>query len=328
MGAFLTYALDKDGVLTHVDEVLKGLCCQCVCPHCKAPLYAKNAGLIREHHFAHAKGMECEYARESALHLLAKQIVRKTGIVMLPKSPDNSMPSGLVRLSEVKIEQYDAQYDLTPDAEGIMDNGERLLIEFYVSHKVQGKKKDTIVKNNLKCVEIDLNYQDLNWNDLLAFLTGSTEDRKWIRESIPLSPSKGDSFSLKNPLYDKVCDQIKEQFESNTLVIEPPRQSLYSSTATFDLKKYGYDVCERGAKYRGFKSGLLLYRSKSDDKGFISLNVRGRRRHADFRQPKGLRIIDIILHSPTEQSAEEYLKEGKLCSCGGIEAVYLGFKDN
>ncbi len=327
MGAFLTYALDKDGVLTHVDEVLKGLRCQCVCPHCKAPLYAKNAGLIREHHFAHAKGTECEYARESALHLLAKQIVRETGSIMLPKSSDNSMPSGLVRLHDVKIEQNDPKYDLTPDAEGIMDNGERLLIEFYVSHKVQGTKKDTIVKNNLKCIEIDLNYQDLNWEDLLAFLTGSTEDRKWIREGISLPPSKRDSFSFKNPLYDKVCDQIKEQFDSNTLVIEP-RQSLYSSTATFDLKEYGYDVCERGAKYRGFKSGLLLYRSKSEDKGFISLNVRGRRRYADFRQPKGLRIIDIILRSSTGQSAEEYVKEGKLCSGCGIEAVYLGFKNN
>lgn len=327
MGAFLTYAWDKDGVLTHVDEVSTGLSCQCVCPHCKAPLYAKNAGLIREHHFAHAKGKECEYDKETALHLLAKQIVLKTGKIMLPKSQDGSMPSGLIYLHDVKIEQYDTQYGFTPDAEGIMDNGERLLIEFYVSHKVQGTKKDTIVRNKLKCVEIDLNYQDLNSDSLLAFLTESTEDRKWIREGVPLPPSKGDSFSFKNPLYDKVCDQIKEQFENNTLIIAP-RQSLYSSTATFDLKKYGYDVCERGAKYKGLKSGLLLYRSKSEDKGFISLNVRGRRRYADFRQPTGLRIIDIILRSPSGQSAEEYVKEGKLCSGGGIEAVYHGFKNN
>ncbi len=327
MGAFLTYALDKNGVLTHVDGVLKGLRCECFCPHCKAPLYAKNAGQIRQHHFAHAKGKECEYASETALHLLAKQIVKETGRVMLPESQDGSMPSGSVRLHNVKIEQYDSQYDITPDAEGVMDNGQRLIIEFYVSHKVQGKKKETIIKNNLKCVEIDLNYQDLNWDELSEFLTNSTEDRKWIREGVSFQPSKGDSFSIKNPLYDKICDQIKEQFESNTLIISP-RQPIYSSTVSFDLKKYGYDVCERGAKYRGFKSGLLIYRSKSEDKGFISLNVRGRRRYADFHQPKGLRIIDIILRSPSEKSAEEYVKEGKLCSKGGIEAVYFGFKDN
>lgn len=327
MGAFLTYALDKNRVLTHVDDVLRGLRCQCVCPHCKAPLYAKNTGLIREHHFAHAKGKECEYANETALHLLAKQIVLETGKIMLPKSLDDSMPSGLIRLHDVKIEQYDAQYDFTPDAEGIMSNGERLLIEFYVSHKAQGTKKDTIVENNLKCIEIDLNYQDLNRASLLAFLTGSDEDRIWIREGITLPPAKGDSFSFKNPLYDKVCDQIKEQFENNTLIISP-RQSLYSSTATFDLKEYGYDVCERGAKYKRFKSGLLLYRSKYQNKGFISINVRGRRRYADFRQPKGLRMIDIILRSPSEQSTDEYVKEGSLCSGGGIEAVYLGFKNS
>lgn len=324
MGAFLTYALDKDGVLTHVDDVLKGARCECFCPHCKAPLYAKNAGQIRMHHFAHAKGMECEYASETALHLLAKQIVSETGIVMLPKSEDASMPYGQVHLHEVKIEQYDSQYDLTPDAEGIMDNGQRLLIEFYVSHKVQGKKKDTIIKNNLKCIEIDLNYQEQNRDTLLDFLTNTTEDRKWIQES---TPSKGESFSFRNPLYDKVCDQIKEQFDSDTLIISP-QLPLYSSTATFDLKEYGYDVCERGAKYKGFKSGLLLYRSKAKDKGFISINVRGRRRYEGFRKPKDLRIIDILLRSSSEKSVEEYVKEGNICSDGGIEAVYIGFKNN
>ncbi len=43
-----------------------------------------------------------------------------------------------------------------------MDNGERLLIEFHVSRKVQGTKKDAIVKNNLKRIEIDLNCLVLN----------------------------------------------------------------------------------------------------------------------------------------------------------------------
>ena len=54
MGAFLTFALDEGGSLVHVDDVSKGMKCGCHCPHCDAPLYAKNAGQIREHHFAHA----------------------------------------------------------------------------------------------------------------------------------------------------------------------------------------------------------------------------------------------------------------------------------
>ncbi len=60
MGTFLTFALDEGGSLVHVDDVSKGMKCGCHCPHCDAPLYAKNAGQIREHHFAHAHGHECE----------------------------------------------------------------------------------------------------------------------------------------------------------------------------------------------------------------------------------------------------------------------------
>lgn len=44
MGAFLTFALDEGGSLVHVDDVSKGMKCGCHCPHCDAPLYAKNAG--------------------------------------------------------------------------------------------------------------------------------------------------------------------------------------------------------------------------------------------------------------------------------------------
>ena len=49
MGTFLTFALDEGGSLVHVDDVSKGMKCSCHCPHCDAPLYAKNAGQIREH---------------------------------------------------------------------------------------------------------------------------------------------------------------------------------------------------------------------------------------------------------------------------------------
>ena len=57
MGAFLTYALDENDMLTHVDVVPNGVRCKCHCPHCDSPLYAKNGGQKRTHHFAHAHGI-------------------------------------------------------------------------------------------------------------------------------------------------------------------------------------------------------------------------------------------------------------------------------
>lgn len=157
MGAFLTFALDEGGALVHVDDVAKGMKCGCHCPHCDAPLNVENAGQIREHHFAHAHGLECEGAYESSLHLLAKEVLQETGRIMLPQSNSDAFPSGLVRIHNVEVEKWDEHYGFRPDVEGIMDNGDRLLIEFLVSHKVDGKKRQVIVDNHLKCIEIDIN---------------------------------------------------------------------------------------------------------------------------------------------------------------------------
>ena len=329
MGAFLTFALDEGGALVHVDDVAKGMKCGCHCPHCDAPLYAKNAGQIREHHFAHAHGHECEGAYESSLHLLAKEVLQEDGRIMLPQSNSGAFPSGLVRIHNVEVEKWDERYGFRPDVEGIMDNGERLLIEFLVSHKVDGKKRQTIVDNHLKCIEIDINYQALDRAELKEFLTGSTEDRKWI-VSMPPPPKKaGESFSYgRNPLYEKTRDALKEVFDEGTLLIHPFQYSLSHQDQIFDLRKWGYDVCEVNTKFRGFKSDLLLYRSQKEKKEYISLNIRGRRRRKGYKCPKGLRIIDVILGNDTAiEDIKKRWESGDLGSANEATIYYGGFKD-
>lgn len=322
-------ALDEGGALVHVNDVAKGAKCACHCPHCDAPLYAKNAGTQREHHFAHAHGHECEGAYESSLHLLAKEILQKTGRIMLPNSNGGYFPTGSVRIRNVEIEKWDDCYGIRPDAEGIMDNGERLLIEFYVSHKADGKKRQIIVDNHLKCIEIDINYQALDKAELKEFLTGTDEDRKWIVSMPPPHKSKGESFSYgRNPMYEKTRDILKEIFDGGTITIHPYAMSYYHPDKPFDLRQIGYDVCEVNTKYRGFKSDLLLFRSQKEDKGHISINIRGRRRSEDFRSPKGLRIIDIIFKAiGTEDSTRQRLKNGDLAGDLGMTVEYYGFRE-
>ena len=77
-----------------------------------------------------------------------------------------------------------------------MDNGERLLIEFLVSHKVDGKKRQTIVDNHLKCIEIDINYQALDRAKLKEFLTDTADDRKWIVSMPQSQKPMGESFRI------------------------------------------------------------------------------------------------------------------------------------
>lgn len=73
----LTYAIAKDGHLVYIDKVKTGQKCACTCPACGEALIAKNNGSKRIHHFAHKSGVECEFAHESMLHLLAKERIQK-----------------------------------------------------------------------------------------------------------------------------------------------------------------------------------------------------------------------------------------------------------
>lgn len=73
----LVYAL-RDGKLVSIRQVGRGLQPDCRCPACGSPLIARK-GAIRQHHFAHKSGNSCETAAETALHLLAKQVICASG---------------------------------------------------------------------------------------------------------------------------------------------------------------------------------------------------------------------------------------------------------
>lgn len=310
MSALLTYAHDKNKNLVYIEDAGYGSKCECFCPHCGAPLDAKNGGSIREHHFAHSHGHECEGAYETMLHLLAKEIILESGVIMLPDSDGESYPSGLTKLHDVEIEKWDEENGFRPDLEGIMPNGERLLVEFLVSHKVDKKKHDTIIEKGIKCIEIDLNWQDGTKESLRDFLVGTSKFRKWIEpyeERIP-----GDGFSYyyqRNPLHEKAIEYLKSMFDEADLIICPTYKD-------YELKKYGYDICETHANFRGYKSDLLLFRSKSDNKGYISISIRGRRRNEGQKIPPKLRMIDIIIKEQRDLDA--------LMNGNSVITCYLG----
>lgn len=310
MSALLTYAHDKNKNLVYIEDAGYGSKCECFCPHCGAPLDAKNGGSIREHHYAHSHGHECEGAYETMLHLLAKEIISECGVIMLPESDGGSYPSGLVHLHDVETEKWDEENGFRPDLEGIMPNGERLLVEFLVSHKVDKKKHDTIIEKGIKCIEIDLNWQDGTKESLKKFLVGTSQFRKWIEPYEERKPGDGLSYYYqRNPLHEKAIEYLKSLFDESDLIICP-------SFTDYELKKYGYDICETHANFRGYKSDLLLFRSKSDNKGYISISIRGRRRNEGQKIPPKLRMIDIIIK---EQRDLDALKSGNY-----VNTYYLG----
>lgn len=313
MSALLTMAYDSSNQFVHIDSVKRGIACQCHCPDCNNPLYAKNGGSRREHHFAHAHGYRCVRAYETALHLLAKQIIQEQECLMLPVSGDKNKPYGLVKLKNVKVERWDDVLNIKPDAEGILSDGRRLLIEFLVTHKVDNKKYHKIIDNNMLCVEIDLNYLKLEKEAIREYLTQETEGKRWIVKTINKKTDGYGSSYTRNPQLNKVKDLLKHAFENKKITIR--RSNDYGvSSGVYNLSDFGYVRCVVDAKFRGFKCDLLLSRNINDD-NFISINCRGRRRNQGKRLPKDLRNIDIIIsrNTPDEIIAsysEGYLDEG------------------
>ena len=290
MSGFLTYAHDNSKKLVYIEDVEGGNKCNCFCPNCGAPLDAKNRGEIRDHHFAHSKGhSECKGAYETMLHLLAKEIIEEAGCIMLPNSGNNGFPSGSVQLRSVEVEKWDEENSIRPDIQGIMSNGERLLIEIRVSHKVDPKKRKTIIESGIKCIEIDVRWFGVNKQTLKSFLLHSPEKRSWIQPNKDYVKKEGTSFSNgRNPLHKQAIEFLKKKFQEEDLCISwgGDRHSL---------KCYGYDVCESFKDFRGYKSDLLLYRSNKEDKGYISIGIRGRSRGEKNNYPLDIRLIDIII---------------------------------
>lgn len=328
MSSLLTYALNAENQLMHIDKVPNGKACNCTCPYCQKELMAKNGGEIREHHFAHLNNQECKGAYESALHLLAKDIIEKEGGIMLPPYLGPGFPTGFVKLDNVEIEKWDSTYNIKPDAQGILPDGRRLLVEFLVTHKVVGEKYNIITSNNLLCIEIDIKHEELDRDALKSYLIEEREGRKWICKTEVKTES--DSLSLpysRNPNFDVLAHFLKDKFETDTIIIKGS-PSIYRAYPQFNLKEYDYDICETNESYRNFKCNLLLYRSSKPGKGHIAINIRGRHRNYDFKPPKGLRLIDIIVkRSETEESVKRRFENGTIINDDNLVRFLGAWKD-
>lgn len=173
---YLLYAIDTKGKPVHIDSVPNGFSCGCKCPHCNSELQAKNGGNERAHHFAHKNGADCRGAVESAIHCLAKEILKESLYVMLPDY------AGELRFDKVETERNFPDLKLRPDCVGYY-GGKSLWIEFKRTHEVDAHKAGKIISARIDCVEIDLKECVQDKEKLREFITQNSENRKWIYSS-------------------------------------------------------------------------------------------------------------------------------------------------
>ena len=175
---YLTYAIGPKGNLVHIDHVPNGQACGCFCPNCANALIAKNEGKHNVHHFAHMGGTDCVGAYESALHMMAKEILKTNKKVMMPQYP-NSI-NGIRTFKRVELECYSRELLLRPDCVGYNENDVPMWIEFKRSHEVDSDKAEKIKRAKIECIEIDINQCQLEPSTLRKFIEETCENRKWI----------------------------------------------------------------------------------------------------------------------------------------------------
>lgn len=190
MNRLLTYGLFENK-LKHISEVNNGIACGCFCPNCKHPLVAKNNIHNKKlAHFAHSNGKECGNAIESALHLLAKEVLQKTKMLKIPAfhydyNPENIRskfrPSQDLEFDQIRLEQVvEIEKEcIIPDAIG-EKNGNLLFIEFANTHFTDENKKNKLKKAKIACIEIDLKGQNLDENELISFFNSESNFIYWL----------------------------------------------------------------------------------------------------------------------------------------------------
>ena len=77
---YILQALNPEKKSVYIDDVPNGKNCACTCAECGGKLVAKNRGRIKVHHFAHESGNDSIRCSQTALHLLAKEILLKYGM--------------------------------------------------------------------------------------------------------------------------------------------------------------------------------------------------------------------------------------------------------
>ncbi len=168
--ADLVYALNEDGKLVHISEVSPGADCKCLCPNpsCGKPLVAKvrqltpnQYGKYKAKHFAHGADQSCANAPESALHLLAKEIVEDELLLLLPevRATYAGVSRVLHKSSEVRfthaIQEAKTLKEVIPDIYLECD-GHLLLVEIFVTHACDEEKSRQLKVKGIATVEIDL----------------------------------------------------------------------------------------------------------------------------------------------------------------------------
>ncbi|WP_255153948.1 competence protein CoiA family protein [Ferruginibacter sp. HRS2-29] len=157
----------RNGRIVSIDEVENGKVCGCVCAQCGAALIAKNNGKVKQHHFAHESDSDCKGAIESALHLLAKDILLANKKIFIPhykhffsefqREPIIVPYAKCLSFDKVTLEERIKIDDDIIIADAVCEIKEKkIIVEFAKSHFIDDRKKEKLRRLGIACIEIPI----------------------------------------------------------------------------------------------------------------------------------------------------------------------------
>lgn len=276
----LPFGLINDRLI-HIHDASKGRACGCVCPKCKRPLEARK-GKIRAHYFAHYNSEECSGATETAIHLMAKQIIAESKTVktsLFEKIPQKTDIEGNVHYGkQVKIDSREIKAEhaileeqrqgYKPDVTLIYKNTP-LLVEIKVTHQVDDDKKLKVENNHEAMLEIDLSGIDAQ------ILLDMANFERYIIHEAP-------RHWIHNP-------RGEAQYESNL-------KELHARVEQINIKLYPKRQAQKKKEEHEKKKHLEFEARKSQE----------RAKHADK-----LSELELYL-SPTWQKQRKFIQENTI----------------
>lgn len=329
----LGYAL-KEGQLVHISEVTGGLSCDCTCPKCGERLIAKK-GEVNEHHFAHDFSSDCIGAAESALHLLAKEVISQSRELFIPELEieaslvgvdgielhrNNSQSAYILTYEEVLVEQ--AVNDYRPDLTLVLQP-KIVLSEIYfgmesfidvevkVTHGVDDEKLDKVISAERPMIEIDVSEADFLMNrEALAHWIIYHAPRQWLYHPCKERREK----ELFNELGLIVEEQAEQQAENKSL------KSLKVKSSSH-VMALGYKAGKGFSKRTGkdFEMHEIYFAAPMQTRSSSNYQLLG---GAGYEQ--GKHYIDPALGSKLETLSypcELLLKTGTIFSNGKLKGV-------
>lgn len=274
MNLKLIYGL-KDDKLVHISEVESGLKCNCICPSCKTSLIARKGSKVK-HHFAHNSKEDCGKGYETSIHMLAKEILSEEVILEGPEivigPKDMVLPNMPIRYDRVEIEK---KIDNIIADIVVYKEDKPLILEIFVTHKIDDEKENKLQKLGISTMEIDLSSIDreIDKEELREILLKDKDKKRWVINR-PLEAFVKRDEQILLSLLSKHKIYNRESFWQSDYIKDCPKEKRRNwriPITDFDYEK-GCSVCSFFQGYEYIKEIVCKVEKKDypyeDECGF------------------------------------------------------------